>query len=136
MELFAYVHSQNIIHTDFHPGNIQLGKNGKIYLLDYGNSMILKDGVFNPKVQKRKGSYCGGPEVYDEEKKYSFKADVFTIACWFTVFQNEQRNDYFSQISGVDFVVGLGKAKAAAESYKSLIKTLPTLPTFENRYGE
>jgi serine/threonine-protein kinase len=51
MELYKYIHSKQIMHRDFHPGNMLLDKNGKIYMLDFGTAIKLKNGVYNHKVE-------------------------------------------------------------------------------------
>jgi len=81
-EGLAHLHSKNVIHRDPHNGNWMV-VNDEVYLIDMGMAKYLPNGVLDPlnETDNEITPFAYGPEAYTG--KYSFNADVFSIACWF-----------------------------------------------------
>jgi len=82
-EGLAHLHSKNVIHRDPHNGNWMV-VNDEVYLIDMGMAKYLPNGVLDPlnETDNEITPLAYGPEAYFGGK-YSFNADVFSIACWF-----------------------------------------------------
>jgi serine/threonine protein kinase len=74
------VHKNNIIHRDIKSANLLVFSNGIVKLGDFGFSKILENF-------EKTGTFCGtpyylAPEIW-ENKKYSNKADIFSLGVLF-----------------------------------------------------
>ncbi|RHZ62084.1 hypothetical protein Glove_344g41 [Diversispora epigaea] len=79
---FENIHKLNIIHHDFHPGNI-LSYNFQdpyLYISDFGLSKLIGQNPKNPKKRKLFGvlPYIA-PEVLSGEEEYTKAADVYSF---------------------------------------------------------
>jgi len=57
----GYLHSAKILYRDLKPENILMGKDGYIFLADFGLAKIFEDGTEEP------NSFCGTPEYLSPE---------------------------------------------------------------------
>ncbi|RHZ83340.1 hypothetical protein Glove_97g102 [Diversispora epigaea] len=80
---FSKIHKLDIIHCDFHPGNIlkySLSNNSGVYITDFSLSKLIKENIKNPKKNVISGvlPYIA-PEVLSGGQ-YTKAADVYSFA--------------------------------------------------------
>ncbi|EAS04397.2 kinase domain protein (macronuclear) [Tetrahymena thermophila SB210] len=81
LKALQVLNQQNVIHSDIKPANILYSSDKKMFVLsDFGLSHQLK----NPKLQNTNYTLMGNiyyqsPEVYNGQKPYTLKVDVFSI---------------------------------------------------------
>ena len=109
---------------------MMIDSNEQIYLLDFSTSKVLENGVFDPSKDKEWGytPWCYAPETY-LGKSYSFNADFFEVACWFTGYEHEKGYDIFKSLARVEDVWKGGMGEGW-KLYKSIVEKEPVLPTF------
>ncbi|HEY0546416.1 MAG TPA: lanthionine synthetase LanC family protein [Pyrinomonadaceae bacterium] len=62
LETYVWLHERGVIHGDVHPGNIRIGENGSVRLLDFGLSWCMDESLHLP-ANKRGGT----PEYMEPE---------------------------------------------------------------------
>jgi serine/threonine protein kinase len=72
LEAVAYMHSRGIMHNDIHPGNVMLGCNGEVKLVDLGLSTEIEKA--NAKVSLR----ISAPELLKGEE-YDSGTDIWAV---------------------------------------------------------
>lgn len=76
-----YLHNNNIIHRDIKPGNVLIGKNGHLYVADFGESIQIK--TKKKKEEIIKGTACFlSPEIISDNL-YSKASDIWALGSTF-----------------------------------------------------
>ena len=77
---FSEIHKLDIVHRDFHPGNILKDSNEYIHISDFGLSKLITENIKNPQKNTISGvlPYIA-PEVLNGEE-YKKGADVYSFA--------------------------------------------------------
>ena len=76
-DAISYSHSQNIIHLDLKPENIQVGQHGEVQVCDWGLSKVIKDGLKQNTVTGTPGYMA--PEQGKRGESLSRKTDIFAL---------------------------------------------------------
>ncbi|MCM8532293.1 MAG: serine/threonine protein kinase, partial [Lentisphaeraceae bacterium] len=75
----SYAHSQNILHLDIKPDNIQVGQFGEVQLCDWGLGSNLKE-INNPEDEFIKGTPgFMPPEQINPKMEKSFETDIYAL---------------------------------------------------------
>jgi serine/threonine protein kinase len=85
MKIMKMLHKKDIVHRDFHPGNLLIKKNKEnkylLKLTDFGLSK--KIGKLNEKLSKKKfkNLLCRfkPPELFGKKKIYNKKSDIYSM---------------------------------------------------------
>lgn len=100
LDAFAYIHSQNISHSDIKPGNILIDRHMNLKIADFGLSYIhhlqstslddnIKGNYADPQsisLRRKAGSkYFVAPELISDVSYDPFKADVYSLGTVFFV---------------------------------------------------
>ncbi|RHZ82538.1 hypothetical protein Glove_109g229 [Diversispora epigaea] len=151
--LMARIHKLDIVHRDFHPGNIikySLSNNSDLYITDFGLSKLITENIKNPQKNTISGvlPYIA-PEVLIG-KEYTKAADVYSFA--FVAYEiitglppyhdvSHDRDLAFNICNGFRPKIPLSTAKLIAQMIMRCWDARPThRPTFEeldkvlNRY--
>lgn len=72
-----YLHDQGIIHLDVKPGNLMLGSDGTIKLIDLGLSRLRGEAWTKPRGLKIGSPYYAAPEQEDNPEKADERADLY-----------------------------------------------------------
>lgn len=94
--LLQYLHSLNpsIVYCDLKPSNIMLGADSKVYLIDFGSALEIKnkDGVLvQPSRFKQDARFAtrgfAAPELFKTESKIGIFTDVYSLGAtlWFAL---------------------------------------------------
>lgn len=94
--LLQYLHSLNpsIVYCDLKPSNIMLGADSKVYLIDFGSALEIKnkDGVLvQPSRFKQDARFAtrgfAAPELFKTESKIGVFTDVYSLGAtlWFAL---------------------------------------------------
>jgi len=81
LEAVAYIHQKRILHLDLKPGNIMLKDDGKIKILDMGNSARIDDN--NLKNRPKIGSPAFMAPEQINQKELGFYSDIFALGVTF-----------------------------------------------------
>lgn len=74
-----YLHGRGIIHLDVKPGNLMLGGDGTIKLIDLGLSRLRGEVWAKPKGLKIGSPYYAPPEQEDSPEKADERADLYAV---------------------------------------------------------
>jgi len=79
MEAIAYAHDKSIAHRDIKPSNIMIGKNGKVYLIDFGIAKEIKDNSTKTTFFLGTPDFAA-PERRRNQPKYNpFVSDIYEL---------------------------------------------------------
>jgi len=103
-----YLHSKNVIHRDIKPTNILIfvpGTSGgsnepQMKIADFGLSKILLKSKQIDLSTKNKTNPRGtrgwiAPELYEEDRRYDFKVDIFPLGCLFGYTLSKEKHHPF-----------------------------------------
>ena len=76
-DAISYSHSQNIIHLDLKPENIQVGQHGEVQVCDWGLSKTIKDELKQNTINGTPGYMA--PEQSIKGETLDKKADIFAM---------------------------------------------------------
>jgi len=74
-----YLHDRGVIHLDIKPGNLMLGGDGTIKLIDLGLSRLRGEPWVRPRGLKIGSPYYAAPEQEDHPEKADERADLFSV---------------------------------------------------------
>ena len=77
LEIFSYLHSNNVVHRDIKPENILIDKNYNIKLADFGFATLVDEGQKNQTYLGTERYMC--PELVAKCAYDAKKADIFSI---------------------------------------------------------
>ena len=79
IDTFYYMQTKNIVHLDIKPENVLLTSDHHIKVIDFGFSLINKDGDSTSKIAKGTPFYAA-PELENHTRGYdTFKSDVWSL---------------------------------------------------------
>lgn len=78
IDVFHYLHSQNIIYRDLKPDNIMVDRNGNVKLIDFGLAKYIPTDERTRMTGKTGTLRYMAPEVYHCEQ-YGLPADVYSL---------------------------------------------------------
>lgn len=72
LQILSRVHAKGVLHRDISPDNIFLSNNGRIYLIDFGSSCLIRQttvtgftkGVYTPPEQRMNGVQSPATDIY------------------------------------------------------------------------
>ena len=159
-DALSYAHSQNVLHLDLKPQNIQVGRFGEVFICDWGLGKIVgspedqekefDELLFNPDllnnmtlVGELKGTpgYMA-PEQFEKDGIKSCQTDIYAMGCLLYTLLTEEAPftgnvDAIRESTLAGKVVAPGKAYPAKEIHKSLnavvMKAMALKPS--NRYS-
>lgn len=86
LDAYAFLHRNNIIHGDIHPGQVMVHKDLTVTLLDFGNACNLNDGKNASRVYKTEIHFFIEPENISADtlekiknNPYTFSGDVYKL---------------------------------------------------------
>ena len=115
-ECMKYLHSKEIIHRDFHPGNILMGHSGKWMVTDFG---LAKDISSKYSHQTTTTHAVGRAWFTDPTQLFALKDGNF-------------KTDMFSLAKTIDFIMN-GNMSGAPHKYSSVVYKA-TAPNPDSRY--
>jgi serine/threonine-protein kinase len=74
-----YLHELGIVHLDVKPGNLMLGSDGTIKLIDLGLSRLRGEAWVKPRGLKIGSPYYAAPEQEDNPEKADARADLYAV---------------------------------------------------------
>jgi len=74
-----YLHGLGIVHLDIKPGNLMLGSDGTIKLIDLGLSRLRGEAWVKPRGLKIGSPYYAAPEQEDNPEKADARADLYAL---------------------------------------------------------
>lgn len=77
LDIFSYLHSNNVVHRDIKPENILIDKNFNIKLADFGFATLIDEGQKNRTFLGTERYMC--PELLARTAYDAKKADVFSL---------------------------------------------------------
>lgn len=130
LEMVTILHQKNISHGDLQHGNIMMGNNGKICLIDY-------DSLFVPKLNNEKDNIKGLPGYQHPHRnkliKLSSKSDYFSeLVIYLSLLILAEKPDYWEKIKDEERLIFDDKDLQNPSSSK-IFTELKTLPS-EIRY--
>ena len=69
-EAYYILHQKNIFHNDYHFGNLLVDKNGKIWIIDFGNSVLLDNPELRSLSIEKETKSIGKNTIHMEFLKY------------------------------------------------------------------
>lgn len=86
LDAYAFLHRNNIIHGDIHPGQVMVHKDLSVTLLDFGNACNLNEKEKAPRVYKTEIHFFIEPENISADtlekiknNPYTFSGDVYKL---------------------------------------------------------
>ena len=115
-ECMKYLHSKEVIHRDFHPGNILMGNSGKWMVTDFG---LAKDISSKYSHQTTTTHAVGRAWFTDPTQLFALK-------------DGNYKTDMFSLAKTIDFIMN-GNMSGSPHKYSSVVYKA-TAPNPDNRY--
>ena len=115
-ECMKYLHNKGVIHRDFHPGNILLGRSGKWMVTDFG---LAKDVFSKYSHQTTTTQAVGRAWFTDPTQLFALKDGNF-------------RTDMFSLAKTIDYIMD-GNMSGTPHKYSSVVYKA-TAPNSDSRY--
>ncbi|XP_072042059.1 uncharacterized protein [Amphiura filiformis] len=80
LHILKYVHGQQVVHKDLKPENVLVTAEGRLLLIDWGLSKIIRRGCLDSDQNPEGTQHYMSPEVAKSES-YDFGADIWSTMC-------------------------------------------------------
>lgn len=75
-----YVHEAKVVHRDIKPGNLLVGKDGRVYVADFG--LAMRESVTDPRMNTAgTPSYMSPEQARGEGHRIDGRSDQFSLGC-------------------------------------------------------